>query len=129
MIFDLEDSVAPGAEGGRPRASSRLCRERSRRARNGGCGSTRSAASITRTTSTLLGIADIDGIVLPKAESGADVAELAHRTGNIPIHAIVTETAASLFGLLSYRDPELAAGGDELGRRGSVGGARRLVEI
>src|SRR4029079_1437758 len=31
--------------------------------------------------------------------------ELAHRTGNIPIHAIVTETAASLFGLLSYRQP------------------------
>jgi len=43
--------------------------------------------------------------VLPKAESGADVTELAHRTGNIPIHAIVTETAASLFGLLSYRQP------------------------
>src|SRR5207253_1213835 len=34
-----------------------------------------------------------------------DVTELAHRTGSIPIHAIVTETAASLFGLLSYRQP------------------------
>ena len=43
---------------------------------------------------------------MPKAESGADVTQLAHRTGNIPIHAIVTETAASLFGLLSYRDPK-----------------------
>ena len=53
----------------------------------------------------LIGVADIHGIVLPKAESGADVTRLAHRTGNIPIHAIVTETAASLFGLLSYRDP------------------------
>src|SRR5204862_5519158 len=53
----------------------------------------------------LIGIADIHGIVLPKAESGADVTELAHRTGNIPVHAIVTETAASLFGLLSYRQP------------------------
>jgi len=53
----------------------------------------------------LLGLADIHGIVLPKAESGADVTELAHRTGTIPIHAIVTETAASLFGLLSYRQP------------------------
>ena len=39
-------------------------------------------------------------------ESGADVAQLAHRTGNLPVHAIVTETAASLFGLLSYRDPK-----------------------
>jgi citrate lyase subunit beta/citryl-CoA lyase len=52
----------------------------------------------------LLGKADFHGLVLPKAESGADVIELAHRSGSIPIHAIVTETAASLFGLLSYRD-------------------------
>jgi citrate lyase subunit beta/citryl-CoA lyase len=58
----------------------------------------------------LIGIASIGGIVLPKAESGADVTELAHRTGNIPIHAIVTETAASLFGLLSYRDPKSPLG-------------------
>ena len=48
--------------------------------------------------------ADFEGVVLPKAESGSDIAELAHRTGNLPIHAIVTETAASLFGLSSYRD-------------------------
>ena len=47
----------------------------------------------------------IGGIVLPKAECGTDVEELASRTGNIPIHAIVTETAASLFGLMSYRVP------------------------
>ncbi len=51
-------------------------------------------------------VAEIHGIVLPKSESGADVIQLAHRTGNIPVHAIVTETAASLFGLLSYRDPK-----------------------
>ena len=54
----------------------------------------------------LIGVADIHGIVLPKSESGADVTQLAHRTGNIPIHAIVTETPASLFNLLSYRDPK-----------------------
>ncbi len=53
----------------------------------------------------LIGIADVHGIVLPKAESGADVVELAHRTGTIPVHAIVTETPASLFNLLSYRNP------------------------
>lgn len=53
----------------------------------------------------LISRGDITGLVLPKAESGADVTELAHRTGNIPVHAIVTETAASLFNLLSYRDP------------------------
>jgi citrate lyase subunit beta/citryl-CoA lyase len=45
-------------------------------------------------------------VVLPKSEGGWDVVELAHRTGNIPIHAIVTETPASLFGMLSYRDPK-----------------------
>ncbi|MCL6679558.1 CoA ester lyase [Sphingomonas sp. RG327] len=56
----------------------------------------------------VLGIADIAGIVLPKAESGADIVQLAHRTGNIPIHAIVTETPASLFNLLSYREPRTA---------------------
>ena len=54
----------------------------------------------------LIGVADIHGIVLPKSESGADVTQLAHHTGNIPIHAIVTETPASLFNLLSYRDPK-----------------------
>ena len=45
----------------------------------------------------------IHGVVLPKAEAGTDVQQLASRTGNVPIHAIVTETAASLFGLMSYR--------------------------
>ena len=54
----------------------------------------------------LFASADFEGVVLPKAESGADVAQLAHRTGNLPVHAIVTETAASLFGMLSYRDPK-----------------------
>jgi len=56
---------------------------------------------------------DIDGIVLPKAESGDDVCDLAAALAprSLPIHAIVTETAASLFGLLSYRraEPQLAA--------------------
>jgi len=44
--------------------------------------------------------------VLPKAECGDDVADLAAELAplSLQIHAIVTETAASLFGLLSYRD-------------------------
>ncbi len=58
-----------------------------------------------KTDLELIANADVHGVVLPKAESGADIIQLAHRTGNIPIHAIVTETAASLFNLLSYRDP------------------------
>ena len=56
---------------------------------------------------------DLDGVVLPKAESGDDVTCLAAALAprSLPIHAIVTETAASLFGLLSYRDcgPSLTA--------------------
>lgn len=102
LIFDLEDSVAPERKG--------VAREllKDLPARTGGpqwwvrinpLGSEHLKGDLT-----LLASADFTGIVLPKAESGADVTQLAHRTGNVPIHAIVTETAASLFGLLSYRD-------------------------
>jgi citrate lyase subunit beta/citryl-CoA lyase len=104
IIFDLEDSVAPGQKA-RARAALKALP-----ARTGGptwwvrinpIGSEHHKDDLD-----LIGLGDIHGIVLPKAESGADVTQLAHRTGNIPVHAIVTETAASLFGLLSYRDPK-----------------------
>ena len=103
IIFDLEDSVAPGQK-----AEARAILKELP-ARSGGpqwwvrinpIGSEHHKDDLE-----LLGVGDIHGIVLPKAESGADVTQLSHRTGNIPIHAIVTETAASLFGLLSYREP------------------------
>ena len=104
LIFDLEDSVVPARKG--------EAREilKSLSDRSGGpdwwvrinpIGSEHHKDDLD-----LISRGDITGIVLPKAESGADVTELAHRTGNIPIHAIVTETAASLFNLLSYRDPK-----------------------
>ncbi|MEO7276870.1 MAG: CoA ester lyase [Sphingomicrobium sp.] len=103
IIFDLEDSVAP--------AMKKVARDllHNLPKRSGGpswwvrvnpLGSDQLKDDLE-----LLGVADIHGIVLPKSESGADVTELAHRTGTIPVHAIVTETAASLFGLLSYRQP------------------------
>ena len=104
LIFDLEDSVAPA----RKAAARDILKHLP--ARSGGpqwwvrinpIGSDHNKADLD-----LIGLADIHGIVLPKAESGADVTQLAHRTGNIPVHAIVTETAASLFGMLSYRDPK-----------------------
>jgi citrate lyase subunit beta/citryl-CoA lyase len=104
IIFDLEDSVAPAQKAAAREILKQLP------PRTGGpewwvrinpIGSEHHKDDLE-----LIGIASIAGIVLPKAESGADVTELAHRTGNIPIHAIVTETAASLFGLLSYRDPK-----------------------
>ena len=109
LIFDLEDSVVPDRKAAARDILKRLP------ARSGGplwwvrinpLGSEHLKADLK-----LLASADFAGIVLPKAESGADVTQLAHRTGNVPIHAIVTETAASLFSLLSYRDatPPLAA--------------------
>jgi citrate lyase subunit beta/citryl-CoA lyase len=103
IIFDLEDSVAPGQKA----AARAILKDLP--ARSGGpawwvrinpLGSDQHKDDLT-----LLARSDFAGLVLPKAESGADIRELSHRTGNVPIHAIVTETPASLFGLLSYRDP------------------------
>lgn len=103
IIFDLEDSVAPSQKA----AARAILKDLP--ARSGGpqwwvrvnpLGSEHHKDDLE-----IIGLGDIHGIVLPKAESGADVTQLSHRTGNIPIHAIVTETPASLFGLLSYRDP------------------------
>ena len=103
IIFDLEDSVASGQKA----AARAILKDLP--ARSGGpfwwvrinpIGSEHHKEDLD-----IIGSGDIHGIVLPKAESGADIVQLAHRTGNIPIHAIVTETAASLFGLLSYREP------------------------
>jgi citrate lyase subunit beta / citryl-CoA lyase len=104
VIFDLEDSVAP-----QQKAAARQVLKGLGKRSGGPQWWVRINPLRTdehRMDLEMLGIADIHGVVLPKAESGADIAELAHRTGNIPIHAIVTETPASLFGMLSYRDPK-----------------------
>jgi len=104
VIFDLEDSVAPEQK----IAARQILKNLGKRSggpqwwvRVNPLGSEHHKDDLD-----VIGIADLHGIVLPKAESGSDVTHLAHRTGNIPIHAIVTETAASLFGMLSYRDPK-----------------------
>src|SRR5438309_2620448 len=103
IIFDLEDSVTPAMKPVARDLLSRLPR------RDGGplwwVRINPIGSEFHKDDLELIGLADVHGIVLPKAESGADVTQLAHRTGSIPIHAIVTETAASLFGLLSYRQP------------------------
>jgi citrate lyase subunit beta/citryl-CoA lyase len=102
IIFDLEDSVAPAMK---PVARDML---KNLLKRTGGpewwVRINPLGSEFIKDDLELIGIADIHGIVFPKSEGGADITELAHRTGNIPIHAIVTETPASLFGLLSYRD-------------------------
>ncbi|MCL6684631.1 HpcH/HpaI aldolase/citrate lyase family protein [Sphingomonas alba] len=103
VIFDLEDSVAPSQK-----AAARDILKNLPKQSNGPQWWVRVnplGSEFHKDDLTLIGSAYVHGIVLPKAESGADVVQLAHRTGNIPIHAIVTETAASLFGLLSYRSP------------------------
>jgi citrate lyase subunit beta/citryl-CoA lyase len=104
IIFDLEDSVAPAQKAAARDILKNLT------PRSGGpewwVRINPLGSEYHKDDLELIGIADVRGIVLPKAESGADITQLAHRTGNIPIHAIVTETAASLFGLLSYRDPK-----------------------
>ena len=104
IIFDLEDSVAPAQKAAAREILKGLGKRDSRPLWWLRINPLRTDEH--RLDLEMLGIPDICGVVLPKAESGADIAEIAHRTGNIPIHAIVTETAASLFGLLSYRDPK-----------------------
>jgi len=105
IIFDLEDSVVPAQKAAARDILKGLPK------RSGGpqwwVRINPPGSEFHKDDLELLGIGDIHGIVLPKAESGADVMELSHRTGTIPVHAIVTETAASLFGVLSYRDPAL----------------------
>jgi len=106
IIFDLEDSVAPAQK-----ATARNILKGLPKHSNGPEWWVRInplGSEYLKDDLKLLGSAYVHGIVLPKAEGGADIVQLAHRTGNIPIHAIVTETAASLFGLLSYRDPKSA---------------------
>jgi citrate lyase subunit beta/citryl-CoA lyase len=104
IIFDLEDSVAPQQKAGARDIIKGLP------PRSGGpqwwVRINPIGSEYHKDDLELIRVASVHGIVLPKAESGGDVTQLAHRTGNIPVHAIVTETAASLFGLLSYRDPK-----------------------
>ncbi|MFP5329238.1 MAG: HpcH/HpaI aldolase/citrate lyase family protein [Alphaproteobacteria bacterium] len=104
IIFDLEDSVVPSRKA-EAREILKALAERSGGpewwVRINPIGSEWHKDDLE-----LISRGDIRGIVLPKAESGADVTQLAHRTGHIPIHAIVTETPASLFNLLTYRDPK-----------------------
>jgi len=103
VIFDLEDSVVPD----RKKVARDILRALPKRS-NGPQWWLRVNPLGTRFHKDdlkLVGNAYIQGIVLPKVENGGDVAHVAHRTGNIPIHAIVTETPASLFNLMTYRDP------------------------
>ena len=101
IIFDLEDSVVPARKADAREILKALPK------RTGGpewwVRINPLASDSIKADLAVFASPDFTGVVLPKTESGSDVAELAHRTGNLPVHAIVTETPASLFGLLSYR--------------------------
>jgi citrate lyase subunit beta / citryl-CoA lyase len=103
VIFDLEDSVAPDRKG--------LAREILKALPGRSDGAqwwvrvNPVGTEFHRHDLELIGSGDIHGLVLPKTQSATDIVELSHRTGTIPIHAIVTETPASLFNLHSYAVP------------------------
>ena len=105
VIFDLEDSVAPSQKSLARELLSLLPERRDgepeRWVRINPIGSEAHCDDLD-----ILDDLDIDGVVLPKCENGDDVADFcaAHAPRSLPVHAIVTETAASLFGLLSYRE-------------------------
>ena len=105
VIFDLEDSVTPGQK---PIARELLglLPERSEGGPQRWLRVNPLGTDDHRDDLELIEDLDLDGVVLPKAECGDDVADFAAELAplSLPIHAIVTETAASLFGLLSYND-------------------------
>jgi citrate lyase subunit beta/citryl-CoA lyase len=105
IIFDLEDSVAQ-AQKAIARELLGLLPDRLEGAPQRWVRINPLGTDDHRDDLDLLEDLDVDGVVLPKAECGDDVADLAAAIAprTLPIHAIVTETAASLFGLLSYRD-------------------------
>jgi citrate lyase subunit beta/citryl-CoA lyase len=105
VIFDLEDSVVPE----RKKAARAILKDLPKHS-NGPqwwVRVNRLGSEFHKDDLRLIRSAYVHGIVLPKTEGGSDVMELSHRTGTIPIHAIVTETPASLFNLMSYAEPGL----------------------
>lgn len=103
VIVDLEDSVA---EAGKPAARALAADVLASK----GAGPERwvrinplTSAHAQADVAAVAGL-PIAGLVLPKSESGADVARLAAMLEGtaLRIHAVATETAASLFGLGTY---------------------------
>ena len=113
LILDLEDSVAPAAKAEARRAVAGFLDANSQ-ARLWVRVNPLDGADIDRDLDAVLP-AHPDGIVLPKAEGGASVGELAQRLtarGNATamIIAIATETPASMFALGSYGGAKRLAG-------------------
>ena len=109
VIFDLEDSVAPTMK--------QVARDLLRNLLNLSGGPqwwirvNPLASAFIKDDLELISISDIHGIVLPKAEGGADVTELAHRTGSIPVHAIGSTSAPAEASTRSSPKPRRACSG------------------
>ena len=113
LILDLEDAVAPAAKPEARRAVAAFLAA-NRQARIWIRVNPLDGAEIDRDLAAVLS-GHPDGIVLPKAEGGASVAELARRLGErgnatAQILAIATETPASIFALGSYGGVKRLAG-------------------
>jgi len=113
LILDLEDAVAPAAKAGARKAVAEFL-DAHGQARIWVRVNPLDSAEQDRDLAAILH-AHPDGIVLPKAEGGASVAELARRLaerGNATarILAIATETPAAIFQLGSYGGAKRLAG-------------------
>jgi len=117
VILDLEDAVAPEAKPAARRMVAEVLE---------GAGEGRAriwvrinplASGAVHDDLAAIMPARPGGIMLPKSESGADVAaldklmiSLENEPGTTPVHALVTETAAAMFGTGTYRAaPRLVA--------------------
>ena len=111
VIFDLEDSVAPERK--------QAARELTAEVLSSGPSRPKRYVRVNPLSSGLAQIdldhilqAGPDGIMQPKTETGKDVSTLKNMMKtSLPIIAIATETASSLFGLGTYAEaaPQLAA--------------------
>lgn len=113
IVFDLEDSVAPGKK---PHARDRLRTFLGQKVDGGPQRWVRINSIDSDDYGSDLGCCEdleIAGLMLPRAEGGHQVARLAADTQEMDwkIHALVTETARSMFHLASFEDcsPALAA--------------------
>jgi citrate lyase subunit beta/citryl-CoA lyase len=104
LIFDLEDSVAYGRKAAAREALSKMLERRAGRAQTWVRINSLQSEHYGADLACCEGL-DLDGLVLPKAEDGAQVSRLATDVAEAgwKLHAIVAQTAASLFHLLSFR--------------------------
>ncbi len=127
IIFDLEDSVAPAMK---PVARDLL---RNMLKRSGGpqwwVRVNPLGSEFIKDDLELMGIGDIHGMVLPKAEGGADVDAARAPHGKHPRPRDRHRDRGEPVRPPLLPRSQIPTGGDELGRGGPVRRARRIFEI